>query len=230
MPRPTPSPPLARILDALEERHGAVRIGRAANAYDLIVRTNCGYPASEAACAKGYAALKATVGVSPAAILRASKAKLTTAMRQGGIVPELRAQRLRDIAERTLELGGSLRAILKEPLAAARRQLKKFPTIGDPGADRILLFTRTAPIAAIPSNATQVPLRLGFGKDAAGYVVGYRTAQAALDAALPPTFDARIRAYVLFKRHGQEVCKRARPACAQCPVRGDCAYFARAGG
>jgi endonuclease III len=222
------TPPVDRILDALEKRYGPVRAGRAADPYELIVRANCGYPASEAACAKGFAALKATIGASPRAILAAPKAKLTSAMRAGGIVPELRAQRLREIAERTLELGGGLRALLRKPLASVRRQLKKFPTIGDPGADRILLFTRTAPIAAIPSNATQVPLRLGFGDADGSYAVGYRTAQAALDATLPPTFEARIRAHVLLKQHGQEVCKRARPACDRCPVTRDCAYFAKA--
>jgi endonuclease III len=218
---------LARILDALEELHGRVRTGRAADPYELLVRAQCGYPASESACERGLAALSAAVGVSPEALLRAPKAKLVAAMRAGGIVPELRAQRLRDIAKRTEDLGGDLRAILKQPLAAARRSLKKFPTIGDPGADRILLLTRTAPIAAVPSNATQVPLRLGFGEEGTSYAAGYRSAQAALDAALPATFEARIRAHALLKQHGQEVCRRARPECDRCPVTKDCAWFAR---
>jgi endonuclease-3 len=59
--------------------------------------------------------------------------------------------------------------------------------------------------------------------------VGYRTAQAALDAALPKTFEARIRAHVLLKQHGQEICKRARPMCERCPVSRDCAYFSAHG-
>jgi endonuclease III len=223
MPKAAPS--LARILDALEKLHGPVRIGRAADAYELIVRTNCGYPASESACAKGFAALKASVGTTPRAILGARKAKLVAAMREGGIVPELRAQRLKDIAKRTQKLGGALRALLKGPVAAARKELKKFPTIGDPGADRILLLTRTVPIAAVPSNATQVPLRLGFGEDGGGYAKEYRSAQAALDAQMPTTFDARIRAYSLLKVHGETVCKRSHPACERCPVTSDCAYF-----
>ena len=222
------SPSLPRILDALEERYGAVKVRRRGDdAYQLLIYTNCGYPASEDACDKGFAALKATVGVSPQAIARATKPKLVAAMRKGGIVPELRAGRLREIAETTIELGGDLRGLLMQPLAVARRQLKKFPTIGDPGADKILLFTRTAPIAAVPSNATQVPLRLGFGDDGGSYAAGYRTARAALDDALPETFEARIRAYTLLKQHGQQVCKRARPACDQCPVTAECAYFRR---
>lgn len=219
---------LARILDALEKLHGPVRVPPAADPYDLVVRVQCGYPASEVACDRGLAALASTVGTSPEALLRAPKAKLVAAMRAGGIVPELRAARLKEIAKAAVKLGGDLGPMLREPLAAARRALKSLPTIGDPGADRILLLTRTAPIAAVPSNATQVPLRLGFGREASGYAAGYRSAQAALDAALPATFEARIRAHALLKRHGEQVCERSRPACDRCPVTSDCAWFARA--
>jgi endonuclease III len=218
---------LARVLDALEKLHGAVRVPRAADAYDLVVRVQCGYPASEIACERGYAALASTVGTSPEALLRAPKAKLVAALRAGGIVPELRAARLKEIAKAAVKLGGDLGAMLRQPLAAARRALKKLPTIGDPGADRILLLTRTAPIAAVPSNATQVPLRLGFGEEGGNYAAGYRSAQTALDAALPATFDARIRAHALLKQHGEQICKRSRPLCERCPVTSECAWFAR---
>ena len=36
------------------------------------------------------------------------------------------------------------------------------------------------------------------------------------------------RAHVLFRRHGQEICKRSAPRCELCPLRGDCAWYARA--
>jgi len=44
---------------------------------------------------------------------------------------------------------------------------------------------------------------------------------------VPETFDARTRAYLLLKQHGQEVCKRTKPRCDQCPISSDCAFFAR---
>jgi endonuclease III len=34
-----------------------------------------------------------------------------------------------------------------------------------------------------------------------------------------------LRAYLLIKRHGQELCKASRPKCEQCPVTSDCNYF-----
>jgi endonuclease III len=69
-----------------------------------------------------------------------------------------------------------------------------------------------------------VPLRLGFGEEKGSYAASYRAAQAALDAALPRTFVARIRAYMLLKKHGEETCKRTKPRCGECPVVEECPY------
>jgi endonuclease III len=44
-------------------------------------------------------------------------------------------------------------------------------------------------------------------------------------AEVPEEFAARRRAYLLLKKHGQEICKRARPKCEICPISGMCAYF-----
>jgi endonuclease-3 len=207
---------LATVLEKLERTFGAVKVPVRARAFDMLVRMNCGYPASEEACAKGWAALSREVGVSAKAILGAPTSKLVSAMRAGGIVPELRAGRLVEVASRAAD-GADLRS---------RKVLKTFPTVGDPGADRILLFTRVEPVAAVPSNATQVPLRLGFGKEQRSYAASYRSAQQALDAQLPRAYDARIRSYLLLRRHGEEVCKRSRPRCEECPVTPECSYFA----
>lgn len=207
---------LARLLDALEEAFGAVKVPARARAFAVLIRQTCGYPASEEACNKGWAALSREVGVTVDAILAAPKAKRVRAMRAGGIVPELRAERLVEIASRVKE-GADLRS---------RKVLKTFPTIGDPGADRILLFTRVEPVAAVPSNATQVPLRLGVAPEQRSYAASYKAVQTALDAELPRTFEARIRAYLLLRRHGETVCKRSRPLCSECPLTAQCAYFA----
>jgi endonuclease III len=216
---------LARILGALEAQYGRVRPSKPARPYELLLFTNCGYPASERACSAGFAALKSTIGLSPRSILRAPERRLVEAMRAGGIVPELRAGRIREIAARSsAEEGADPDRIAELPIAEARKLLKTYPTIGDPGADKILLLSHTEAVAAVPSNATQVPLRLGFGKEQSSYAAGYRSAQAVLDAGLPRTFAARVRAYVLLKKHGEETCKRSRPQCQRCPVASDCPF------
>ncbi len=208
---------LDRVLDRLEKTHGKVRAPRRASAYEMLVRANCGYPASEEACEKGWQALARDVGTEPQEILGATPAKLTKAMRAGGIVPEVRAKRLRLVAARA-EQGADLRD---------RRTLETFPTIGRPGADKILLFTRVEPVAAVPSNALHVPVRIGLGPEQRSYAATYRSIQRSLDSALPRTCDARIRGHLLLKRHGQEVCKRGRRRCEICPLTRECDYFSR---
>src|ERR1700719_2838238 len=61
---------------------------------------HCGYPASDAACEKGWKNLKQQVGIEPHQRLVASPVKIAGALKAGGMVPELRAQRLKEIAMR----------------------------------------------------------------------------------------------------------------------------------
>jgi endonuclease III len=104
-----------------------------------------------------------------------------------------------------------LPAALRGPLSQARKVLKKFPGIAEPGADRILLFARIAPVAAVPSNCPQVLSRILHGREQDTYRANYRESQEAIAAQVPETSDARRRAYLLLKRHGQELCKRTKP-------------------
>jgi endonuclease-3 len=143
------------------------------------------------------------------------------------MVPELRALRLIEIAVRVEnEYGGDLRAGLVGPLAKIRQALKRFPNIADPGADRILLFGGIAPVPAVASNCPHVLVRIQRGRERENYGVTYRQSQEAIEAEVPATFDARIRAYLLLKQHGQSLCKRTHPKCAGCPVNATCAFFA----
>ena len=215
------------ILDALETRYGPQAATWPTEPYEFLVWWHCGYPASDAACERGWEALRRAVGIAPEKILAASDAKLAEALKAGGMVPELRAQRLRQIAERVLrEFGGDLRGALAGPLDAARKLLKKFPNIADAGADRILLFAGLSPVAAVPSNCPHVLVRIQLGLERENYGVTYREAQKLIEAEVRPALEARQRAYLLLKRHGQEVCKRSKPKCELCPVSAECRYFA----
>jgi len=219
---------LAKILDVLEKRYGKPKAPLPTDPYEMLLYTLCGYPASEAACDKAFPVLKRDVGLDPDSILAAPEAKLAQIMRLGGIVPEVRAQRLKEVAGMVKHVyGGNLRAVMKKPLPEVRKILKQFPTIGDPGADKILLFSKTVPIAAVPSNCVHVPTRLGFGEERKNYAASYKSAQEALRAELPAERAPLLRAYLLLKRHGQETCKANRPRCEECVVSNDCAYYRR---
>lgn len=217
---------LVKILDRLEKYYGKSAKPWPTDPYELVILRNSGYPQSDANCAKGFESLRKEIGIKPAQILAAPNAKLIKAIRPGVMFPEIAARRLKEIAAMVEgEFNSDLRAVLKRPLAEAKKAFKKFPTVGSPIADKILLFTKTAPVAAVPSNCVHVPLRLGFGMAGKNYAQDYRAAQEAILKEIPDDIAAQLRAYLLIKEHGQTLCKTARPRCDDCPVSSDCLYF-----
>jgi endonuclease-3 len=217
---------LAHILDTLEAFYGKQAPTWPTDPYLFIVWWHCGYPASDAACAKGWASLNASIGASVEQLLAANPTKLALALKPGGMVPELRAMRLKEIAERVQnEFEGDLRAGLGgRSVAQVRTALKKFSNIADPGADRILLFAGISPVAAVPSNCPYVLVRIAKGQERENYGVTYKEAQQIVEAEVPAKFDPRARAYLLVKRHGQTLCKRTNPKCKECPIANACAF------
>ncbi len=105
--------------------------------YEMLVYLNCGYPASDTACSKGFEALKREVGLTPKEILAAAKSKLVKLLRLGGIVPELRADRLKEVARKVkAEFGGDLKSALQNSMRQEKKQTdkgirgaKKFPSL-----------------------------------------------------------------------------------------------------
>ncbi len=229
-------PNLNEVLDTLEKLYGPQKAVGPADPYEMILYLNSGYPATDASCSKGFEALKREVGLKPQEILTASNAKLAKLLRLGGIVPEQRAARLHEIARRVKSaFGGDLKAELKKRVEekhqtgkgihSAKKVLREFPVIGEPSADKILLFSKLAPVAAVPSACLGVPMRIWFGKEGKSYSADYRKVREKLDAELARTFEARLRAYLLLKKHGQEICKRSAPKCEICPLTAQCAFI-----
>ena len=215
------------LLDRLEEFHGEQEPCWPVDPYSFLIWWHCGYPASDATCARGWKALQNEVGIAPSELLGATQTALAHALKAGGMVPEVRAMRVQQIAARVQnEFGGDLRGALVGSLTEVRKLLKKFPGIADPGADRILLFGQCAPVAAIPSNCPHVLVRIRSGLERENYGMNYREAQALIEDEVPPQFGPRKRAFLLLKQHGQATCKRVKPKCDTCPVSGHCAYFA----
>jgi len=213
------------ILNQLETLYGRQEPCWPSDPYLFLLWWYCGYPASDASCTKGWKELTGKIGTDPDAILAARPATLAAALKSGGMLPELRAERMKEVAARIKdEFDGDLRAALIGPITKVRKILKSFPSIADPGADRILLFAGIQPVAAVPSNCPSVLARVRNGHEAKNYTTSYREAQHMIDSEIPATFDARIRAYLLLKLHGQELCKRTNPKCDQCPLRAACAF------
>ncbi len=217
---------LEKILVRLEEFYGAQQPRGPTDVYEMLLYRNAGYPPSDERCAKGFEALMEKIGLRPKEILRAPDKQLAEVMKSGGMIPELRAKRMKEIADIVLrEYDGDLHILLQQPVLEAQKALKKFPTISDACAERILLFTRTAAVVALPSNCIRVPLRLGYGTERQNWLANYREARAAVCAELQEDGNEYRRTYMLLKRHGDELCKAVRPRCLKCPIAAECTYY-----
>ncbi len=192
----------------------------------MILWENVAYLVDDERRAHAFQALKRRVGLKPKQILEAPDDVLFEVAKLGGMLPEQRVEKLRFIAALVLtEFGGDLHSVLKLPLPKAKKALKKFPGIGDPGAEKILLFAGVEPTLALESNGLRALLRLGFGQEQKNYAASYHSAQQAVQEQAPADCAILTRAHQLLRQHGQELCRRSEPLCEQCPVSSMCAYY-----
>jgi endonuclease-3 len=217
---------LPELLDHLAGVYGEPALPAARPLYELVVWENVAYLVNDAARARAFATLRADVGLDPEPMLSASDAALESVTGEG-ILAAHQASKLRDIARLTREMfGGDLESVRELPLPQARRALARFPSIGEPGAEKILLFGRVHPVLGLDSNGVRVLTRVGLVAEERGYSATYRGVQRLAGEHAARGIEWLLRAHLLLRQHGQELCKRSRPACDRCPLSGDCAFFA----
>jgi len=159
------------------------------------------------------------VGPTPARLLSASSDKLLAIARDGGMRPETRAHRWHEIARITLEaadgdLGSALRAA--DP-KKRRALLKRYPVIGEPGADKVLLFCGIEPAPTADSNVLRVLERLEL-IPTGDYAKEYRAARDLQRDAYGDDMQALRRAYNVLREHGKTICRRSAPDRVHCPL------------
>lgn len=219
-------PVLQKIISKLEAHYGPPRPPITNDAFELVLLENIAYLVSDERREAAFATLRQTTGAKPHEILAAVHSDLLSAAKLGGAQPERRVRRLREIALIAMnEFGGDLKPALELPLPKAKQALRKFPGIGEPSAEKILMFTRCYPILGLDSNGLRVLLRLGFGEEKKNYSQTYRSVQEAIARQLKPDCDWLIAAHTLLRQHGKELCKTNRPLCEKCPLKKSCAYF-----
>ena len=193
--------------------------------WEMIVWENVAYLVDDERRQKAMEALRRGVGMSPEQILAVTPAQLLKNAAIRGTVPEQSVEKLRRGAGIALdEFDGDLLPILKLSLAQAKKALKRFPAIGEPGAEKILLFCRAFPILALESNGLRVLVRLGYGEEKPNYSTTYRLVQEAIEGELVKEYSWLIKAHQLLRRHGQELCRRSKPRCEKCPLVKECPW------
>jgi endonuclease III len=190
----------------------------------MILWENVAYLANDERRQKAIQVLKKRVGTKPEQILAAPDEALLEVSRHG-IMAERFAQKLRHCARIVLEeFDGDLRPVLRLPLSRAKKALQKFPGMGEPGAERILLFTRAYPVFALESNGLRVLVRLGFAEEQKSYSATYRLIRKAVEEELEEDHLWLTEAHQLLRRHGHELCRRTHPECDECPLAAECAF------
>jgi endonuclease III len=216
---------LPELLDHLAAVYGEPVLPQERSLFELLLWENVAYLADDDARARAFASLRTNVGLDPDALLAASDATLEAATGQG-ILPAHQAEKLREIARLTRdEFGGDLEALRGLPLGTARRALMRFPSIGEPGAEKILLFARAQPVLGLESNGVRVLTRVGLVQEARGYSATYRSVQLFVQPYADRGYNWLIRAHQLLRQHGRELCRRSRPLCDRCPLSADCAFY-----
>jgi len=218
---------LPQVVERLQSHFGKPRPPKLDAPWEMILWENVAYLADDNRRQQAFQTLKKRIGTEPTRILSACDEALLEVTRHG-IMAEHFAEKLRKCAKIVLEeFDGDLRPVLQWPFPKAKKALQKFPGIGEPGAEKILVFSRTYPVLALESNGLRVLLRLGFGEEKKSYSTTYRLVQKAASEDLDKDYSWLIEAHLLLRHHGQEVCRRSTPLCDKCPLAAACAFYQR---
>jgi endonuclease III len=218
----TARPALDDVVRALERHYGKPAAPRVTDPFEQIVLENAAYLVDDERRAQTFDALAERIGATPDAILGARHAQLVDAIRDGGMRPPMRAAKLIAAAKIAKSLDAPLAELVAGPLAGAKRALKKFPGVGEPGAEKIALFAGAHAVLGLESNGLRVLVRLGFAPEDKSYDRTWRAVRDAVAAELPSDVRRVQRAHQLLRRHGQELCRRTRPLCSDCPLATRC--------
>jgi endonuclease III len=219
-----PPSPLPQVIERLAAFYGEPDPPEVTDPWEMILWENIAYLADDARRREAMSMLRNQVGTTPEQILSAPSDRLL-AVGGHGILPENTVAKIRRAAEIAIrEFDGDLSQILDCPPAQAKKAVKKFPAIGDPGAEKILLFGRVLPVLALESNGLRVLVRLGFGEEKPNYATTYRLVQDAIEGEIIKEYPWLIKAHQLLRRHGQDLCKRSKPRCGECPLRKECPW------
>jgi endonuclease-3 len=210
-----PRSKLVDIVARLKKHYGAQPRPPATDAFGLYLWDRVGYLVDDDRRFVAFERLEREVGLTPAAILAASPAKLLAIATSGGIEMAVG------------ELDGDLDAVLERPLTEARRALRKLPMVADAGAERIILFAGAHPVLTLESNGVRVLQRIGYGEAHRDYTRSYKTVLAAAAPEAKQDVAWLTDAHLLLRHHGKEVCKTSAPQCGVCIVRADCAFGSR---
>lgn len=158
-------------------------------------------------------------------VIDASEDEIYEAIKPAGL-GRMKAPRIKQTLREVLRRRGELRLdfLAEMPLDEAKRWLISLDGVGPKTAACVLLFSLGRPALPVDTHVHRVSRRLGL----IGPRVSAERAHDQLEAALEP--EQVYTFHVGMIRHGRRVCHAQRPACANCPLRDLCDFYAALGG
>jgi endonuclease III len=214
--------PLDEILVRLRRHYGEIRRPGPKDAFEQVLYECACYLVDDARREQVWRRLKQELGVTPEALLEVPASRLAKLIEAGGMKPAMRAEKLRTCAELAREIGlPALRRAVREDPLLARKLLRKFPGIGEPSAERILLVAGGWPGLGLESAGLRVLQRLGWGRAQQDWNKAWKETNAVLASQLGKDAARHFALHSLLRHLGQELC-RTEPRCASCPLREPC--------
>jgi endonuclease III len=154
------------MVQRLRAAYGAPKPLPTSDPFELVLWENAVYLLSDERRQKVFDLLRERVGLKARDTLAAQPATLVAIAKLGGMRPEVRVERWLSIARITLvEFQGDLGNAVRLPLKQAKKALQRFPTIGEPGAEKILMLSKSHAVLGLDSNGLRVLVRVGFGRE-----------------------------------------------------------------
>ena len=212
---------LTKILTALERRYGHPDLPPAKGPFELVLWENAVYLLPDERRAEVFEALRSQVGLTAETIWKAPENVLLPLAARGGMHPETRVLRWREIASITLQqFGGDLDQVLALDFGKAKKALKQFPSIGDPGAEKILMYCGKVAGLPLESNGLRALVRIGYGnQQAKNYGAMYKSAQEAVAGELPKGAEELSRAHLVLRTMVRLCVRMPAPNASNAPSR-----------
>jgi len=165
---------------------------------------------------RAIANLKGAGVLSPAGLYGLGRQELAALIRPAGYY-NLKAERLGNLLRLLVEgWAGETAAFLAQPPEELRRCLLEVKGIGPETADSILLYAAGYPFFVVDAYTHRLLYRHGLIPEESGY----QEIQELFHTRLRPDPVLFNEYHALIVRTGKEICRRSRPCCADCPLRG----------
>lgn len=168
-----------------------------------------------------YAALLRIPALTPDAMFRAARGRLTAALAHAGPYQEQRLHALL-LGVEQFRRQPAFAAIVRGALPRARRWLAKLPRLGEGGVHRMLLFGGQHCVLPVDRDVARLVLRLaGAGEAERQKPPRLRPLRRMLEAGLPRDESAFRRAALYLRHHAVQTCADD-PHCSVCPLGETC--------